>query len=98
MSANTALDHFLGGLQLTQYADMLKKQNVDLDVLECMDADDLRNFGVENADHIMTILAAIADGAYCELCRTEAARNDPPPADGDTARQVMTTDDPGSDD
>ncbi len=78
MSANTALDHFLAGLQLTEYADMLKKQNVDLDALECMDADDFEHFDVNDEDHIEAILAGIADREYCELCRAKAARNEPP--------------------
>jgi hypothetical protein len=69
MSDNTPLDHFLAGLKLSQYVPLLKKQCVDLDILELMDPEDLVNFGVKDACHVEKIRAAAKDTAYCASCR-----------------------------
>lgn len=63
LPADSPLVRLLTHLQLTQYASMLLKQHVDLDVLQCMDVTDLDTFGVKILDHAKKILSAANDAA-----------------------------------
>lgn len=74
------LDRFLGGLQLGKYADLLRKQQVDLDVLECMEeVEDFKNFGVKEMADIQLILKKLKDTDFMDKCRS-AVKDEPAPA------------------
>jgi hypothetical protein len=45
-------------LKLTQYVVMLQRQHVDIDLIACMDAPDLANFGIDDPHHRAMISAA----------------------------------------
>ncbi len=65
----------LSGLE--QYYAQLYKQNVDLDVIECMDDADIKTFGVANPAHIATIRQNIRNDEFMTRVRNEvqAARS-----------------------
>ena len=56
-----SLSRMLKRLGLAHYTAALRKQHVDVELLTCMDATDLINFGVKDPKHCEAILEAAAD-------------------------------------
>lgn len=52
---------YLTKLGLSQYYSVLSKQQLEFDMLDCMDETDFRNFGVANRAHIAIIMEKLAD-------------------------------------
>ncbi|CUG87864.1 Hypothetical protein, putative [Bodo saltans] len=56
------LESFLTAVGCHSRFTLLYSQNVDLDILECMDETDLRTYGITDVDHISRILDGLRNG------------------------------------
>eukprot|EP00744_Colponema_vietnamica_P007807 GILI01011183.1.p1 GENE.GILI01011183.1~~GILI01011183.1.p1 ORF type:complete len:506 (+),score=129.96 GILI01011183.1:210-1727(+) len=56
-----SLSRLLARLRLSQYGPVLRNQHVDVELLSCMDAADLNNFGIKDPKHCEAIVSAAAD-------------------------------------
>lgn len=65
---------FLRLLGCSRYFMSLYKQNVDMDILECMDETDLRTYGISDDAHIKLILGAVQDATLREKVRLEVSQ------------------------
>ena len=50
----------LDSVGCAKYFQLLYSQNVDIDIVECMDETDLRTYGIQNTAHVNKIMEAIA--------------------------------------
>lgn len=62
ISIDDSLSQLLLRLQLPQYVRVLKKQHIDVDVISCMEPNDLANFGISDPGHREIIVEAAVDG------------------------------------
>jgi len=69
----STLDEFLATLELSQYGEALKANDIDLDVLKELSNDDLKDVGISSLGHRRKILAAVQDSEPTTPAATPAA-------------------------
>ena len=55
------IDSWLGGIGLSQYAELFRTNDIDLGLLRGLSGGDLKEIGVASLGHRMKLLEAIAD-------------------------------------
>eukprot|EP00744_Colponema_vietnamica_P015769 GILI01022111.1.p1 GENE.GILI01022111.1~~GILI01022111.1.p1 ORF type:complete len:503 (+),score=31.40 GILI01022111.1:115-1623(+) len=61
VSATEPLAVYLQMLGLSRYCEKLNNQQVEFDMLDCMDETDFKNFGVRDSSHIRLIISSLGD-------------------------------------
>lgn len=73
-SQSDPLGCFLNAVGCGKYFIPLYKQNVDFDILECMDETDLRTYGISSNQDIQAILKGIQDESLMSSVRTTVSQ------------------------
>lgn len=84
MDMDDPLAALLMRLKLNQYIVLLQRQHVDMDLIACMEADDLKDFGIDDNHHCRLIWSAVKGEPMPEspAAGPAAASSSPPPQAG----------------